>query len=106
MDDQLRIIYSKILNQLSFIQLRDKDALILLNTRDYDLITQCLDKHVAKLNLTLFFKEAFPLKASTYRRYSQAFFEEIVINNEVEARVASDYRQRFLTTAKDIYTVF
>ena len=64
------------------------------------------DKMVAKLNLTLFFKESFPLKASTYRRYSQAYFEEIVINNEVEARVAQNYRERFLITAEDIYTVF
>jgi hypothetical protein len=91
---------------LSFIQLRDKDALILLNTRDYYLIDLCLGKMVAKLNLTLFFKESFPLKSATYRKYSQAYFEEIVINNDVEPRVASDYRQRFLTTADDIYTVF
>lgn len=88
MDDQLRIIYSKIFNQLSFIQLRDKDALILLNTRDYDIIEQSFDKNVAKLNLTLFFKESFSLKASTYRKYSQAYYEEIVVNNEVESRVA------------------
>ena len=62
--------------------------MILLNTRDYDLIQQCLEKHVAKLNLKLFFKETFPLKASTYRKYSQAYFEEIIINNDVELRVA------------------
>ena len=78
----------------------------MLNTRDYDLITQCMGKNVAKMNLTLFFKEAFPIKSATYRRYSQAYFEEIVINNDVEARVAQNYRERFLVTAEDIYTVF
>ena len=77
-----------------------------MNTRDYDLIQLSLEKHVAKLNLTQFFDESFPLKASTYRRYSQAYFEEIVINNDVEARVAQNYRERFLITAEDIYTVF
>ena len=46
------------------------------------------DKYVAKINLTLFFDKAFPLKCSSYRRYNQAYYEEIVINNAVEQRVA------------------
>ena len=46
------------------------------------------------------------MKSSTYRRYNQAYFEEIVINNDVEQRVAQNYRERFLITAEDIYIVF
>jgi len=37
-DDNLRIVYSQILRQLRHLQLRDKDALHLLNTRDYEMI--------------------------------------------------------------------
>lgn len=58
------------------------------------------------MNLTLFFDKAFPLKASTYRKYNQAYYEEIVINNDVESRVAQNYRERFLVSAEDIYIVF
>jgi len=46
------------------------------------------------------------MKSSTYRKYNQAYYEEIVINNEIESRVAQNYRERFLVTAEDIYIVF
>jgi hypothetical protein len=59
-----------------------------------------------KLKLTLFFNKDFPMKSSTYRKYNQAYYEEIVINNNVEQRVAQNYRERFLVTAEDIYIVF
>jgi hypothetical protein len=86
--------------------MRDKDALQLLNQRDYELIRLTFDRYTTKLNLLLFFKKAFPLKASTYRKYNQAYYEEIVISNNVESRVAQNYRERFLVTAEDIYIVF
>ena len=99
-------MYSQILRQLRFIQLRDKDALHLIKQRDYELISVSFDKYTAKINLTHFFKKAFPMKSSTYRRYNRAYFEEIVINNDVEPRVARNYREKFLVTAEDIYNVF
>lgn len=37
-DDDLRIVYSSILRQMRFVQLRDKDALCFLKNRDYELI--------------------------------------------------------------------
>jgi hypothetical protein len=46
------------------------------------------------------------MKSSTYRKYNQAYFEEIVINNDIEARVALNYRERFLVTPEDIFIVF
>mmetsp|Transcript_12391 Transcript_12391/g.19326 ORF Transcript_12391/g.19326 Transcript_12391/m.19326 type:complete len:103 (+) Transcript_12391:2986-3294(+) len=46
------------------------------------------------------------MKSQTYRRYNRAYFEEIVINNDVEPRVARNYREKFLVTAEDIYNVF
>lgn len=63
MDDDLRIIYSQILKQLKFIQLRDQDALRLLNSRDYELIRLTFEKHVARINLLNFFPETFPMKS-------------------------------------------
>lgn len=51
-------------------------------------------------------KDQFSLKCHSYRKYNQAFFEEIVINNDVEERVALNYRERFLVSAEDIYIVF
>ena len=79
------------MNHLRFIQLRDKDALILLNTRDYELIELSLKRHILKLDLKMFFTHDFPMKASRYRKYSQAYFEEILINNEVDSRIAVDF---------------
>ena len=38
-------------------------------------------KYTTKINLLLFYKTNTPMKASTYRRYNQAYYEEIVINN-------------------------
>ena len=105
-DDDLRIVYSSILRQCRFIQLRDKDALHFLNQRDYELIRMTFDKYVAKINLLLFFEKTFPLKCSSYRRYNQAYYEEIVINNNVQERIALNYRERFLVTAEDTYIVF
>ena len=89
-DDDLRIVYSQILRQLKFIQLRDKDAMHLLSKRDYELIQLTFKKNSTKINLTNFFEKSFPLKSSTYRVYNQAYYEEIIITNEdiVEQRVA------------------
>jgi hypothetical protein len=87
-DDDLRIVYSQIMRQLRFIQLRDKDALQLLNQRDYELIRMTFDKYSLKLNLKEFYEQVAPLKAHTYRKYNQAYYEEIVIDYNVEERVA------------------
>lgn len=36
----------------------------------------------------MFFEKSFPMKSSSYRKYNQAYYEEVVINNDVEQRVA------------------
>mmetsp|Transcript_1502 Transcript_1502/g.1994 ORF Transcript_1502/g.1994 Transcript_1502/m.1994 type:complete len:110 (-) Transcript_1502:306-635(-) len=86
--------------------MRDKDAILLLNTRDYDLIKHTFTSFTTKIHLELFFSKSFPMKSSTYRKYNQAFFEEIVINYNIEPRVAKNYRERFLRSAEEIYIVF
>ena len=87
--------------------MRDKDALHLLNTRDYEMIRLTFSKTTTKIDLAQFYKEKFSIKASTYRKYNQAYYEEIVITSgNVEERVALNYRERFLVTVDDIYIVF
>jgi len=55
----------------------------------------------------MYFKQAFSIKAATYRKYNQAYYEEIVITSgTVEQRVAQNYREKFLITADDIHIVF
>mmetsp|Transcript_11802 Transcript_11802/g.18133 ORF Transcript_11802/g.18133 Transcript_11802/m.18133 type:complete len:95 (-) Transcript_11802:2942-3226(-) len=87
-DDNLRVVYAQIFQRLRFIQLRDVDALQFLNQRDYELIKQSFEKYTTKINLLQFYKKASAMKSSTYRKYNQAYYEEIVINNKIEPRVA------------------
>ena len=104
-DDDLRVVYSQIIHQLKFIQFRDKDAQVLLKTRDWKLIISTFDKFITKINLELFGLKKEILKCHTYRKYNQAFFEEILIDYQVEQRVAQNYRERFLISAEDIFLV-
>ena len=100
-DDDLRIVYTQILRQLKMIMLRDSDALHLLKTRDYELIRLTFEKTAAKLNLSNFQdtkKRSDSLKSKNYRKYNESYFEEILIDMNVESRVALNYRERFLTT--------
>ena len=58
--------------------------------------------------MSLFGEKAEIMRCHSYRKYNQAYYEEIVILNEgsVEARVVQNYRERFLVTQEDIYVVF
>ena len=99
------------MKNIKFLQLRDVDAIHLLNTRDYELIRLSFNRNTTKLALTLFQDfgpdDKIPvLKAATYRQYTPAYYEVIIIYNEIEPRVAQNYRERFLVTPKDIYNVF
>jgi hypothetical protein len=93
------------LRQLRFIQLRDKDAQQFLKQRDYEIIRLTFDKMTTKLNMNQFYKKSFSLKSQNYRKYTQAFYEEILIDYAIEPRVAQNYRERFLSTAEEIYLV-
>ena len=105
-DDNLRIVYAQILRQLKAIQLRDTDALQFLKQRDYELIRCSFEKMTHKLNMKNFDKSATTnLKSQGYRRYNQAFYEEILLDYNVEARVAQNYRERFLVSSEDIFLV-
>jgi len=110
-DDDLRIVYYQIMRNIKFLQLRDKDAIHLLNTRDYELIRLSFDRNCAKINLQLLMDfgpdEKVPvLKCAGYRKYTPAYYEVIIIYNSIESRVALNYRERFVVSPDDIYNVF
>jgi len=104
-DDELRIVYAQILRVLKFIQLRDADALHFLKQRDYELIRVTFTKLPTKIAITNFFDKDFELKSQAIRRYTQAYYEEILIDYSVEPRVSRNYRERFLVEKDEIYMV-
>ena len=69
-DDELRIVYSQIMRQLKFIQMRDKDAEHLLLQRDYELIRLTFEKNTTKINAKAFFKVDMQFKSHNYRQYN------------------------------------
>lgn len=52
-----------------------------------------------------FYAKSSSLKSQGYRRYNQAFYEEILIDYNVESRVAQNYRERFLVSSEDVFLV-
>ena len=104
-DDDLRLVYSQIMRKLKFIQMRDSDGEHFLLQRDYELIKLSFQKYTTKINLSLFFKKTFTMKASHYRRYNEAYYEEILIDYRIDSRVAQNYRERFLTTFSQIILI-
>jgi hypothetical protein len=85
--------------------MRDKDAEYFLKQRDYELIRLSFEKHSTKINAKAFFKQDILFKSHNYRQYNQAFYEEILIDCGTEARVALNYREKFLTNKQEILLV-
>ena len=70
------------------------------------MIELTFEKFTCKVNLSKFYKQEFSLKSLSYRKYSRAYFEEIVINYDIEERVAKNYREKFIISLDDILNVF
>jgi len=89
------------------VQLRDRDGLHLLKTRDYELIRVTFTKFSTKLRVNGFTdgKSAVGLKSRNYRKYNQAYFEEMLIDYDVEGRIAYNYRERFILSIEEINLV-
>ena len=74
--------------------------------RDYDLINITYAKTTTKIATDQFFKEKLKsIKSQSYRQYTQAYYEEILIDYATEARVAQNFRERFLISAEDVFLV-
>jgi hypothetical protein len=77
--------------------LRDLDAKHLIETRDVKLIKEIFEKYPTKVEkLEEHFSEKFKLKCRSYRIYSEAYFEEIIIEYQIERRCTKYFRDHFL----------
>ena len=65
-----------------------------------------LRKYTTKLSLSNFHMPDQPVKSQGYRKYTRAYFEEIVIKSDLDSRTVSNYRKQFLSDVEDIYTAF
>ena len=63
------------------------------------------EKFTTKVNVKSFFKTEMIFKSNNYRQYNQAFYEEILIDCGTEARVALNYRERFITKKEEVLLV-
>jgi hypothetical protein len=63
------------------------------------------EKFTTKLNITGYYPKDMLFKANNYRYYNQAYYEEILIDCRTEARVALNYRERFLIKKEEILLV-
>ena len=97
-DDNLRIVYSIIMKNIKFLMMRDKDGMYLLNQRDYELIKLSFKIQTTKLKHEVLNTKKLSFRCKSYRKYNEAYYEEIIINNinSIEERVIQNYRERFL----------
>jgi len=72
------------------VQIRDKDALFMINERDYELVQASFTKHPTKVNIPHLLEGKSPaqLRCQKYRLYNVAFYEEVLIHYLAESRVA------------------
>lgn len=69
-DDQIRVVYSMIMNSLKAIMLRDKDGFYLLAQRDYKLIKKSFELKVVMLNPNQVGMKPESLICKGYRQYN------------------------------------
>lgn len=65
-------------------------------------------KNSTKLNasqITQYFNKLDTVKSRNYRKYNQAFYEEILIDYNMEQRIAQNYREKFINNAEEVYLV-
>ena len=72
-------------------------------TKDYELIGILNNKFPTRVTVG-FFNLGKPICLS-YRKYSPAYFEEIILDPQtiVEERAAHNFRERFLISSESIY---
>jgi len=78
----------------------------LLITRDYELIRESFSKLSIKLDTSEFFDvPSSKFISRSYRLYNAAYFEEVLLSEQIDGRVALNYRERFLVEPIAIYQV-
>mmetsp|Transcript_4753 Transcript_4753/g.7172 ORF Transcript_4753/g.7172 Transcript_4753/m.7172 type:complete len:121 (+) Transcript_4753:1403-1765(+) len=77
----------------------------MVQTRDYELIRECLNKYGTKMNNIEFYPIPLDTVSFGYRNYTPAYFEEIILKYEIEERQATNFRERFLDSGEAIFEV-
>lgn len=103
--DDLRIVYSNIIRFLKFIKLRDTDGYHLLQTRDFVLIELIFNKYALKKKFDDLVEPGTTFICDSFRVYNPAYFEEIIMEFNVEPRVTNNFRKRFLVDNESVYQV-
>jgi len=73
--------------------------------KDYDLVSIIFGKIPAKITLKSFVSKNQKFICHQYRRYTTAYFEQILITRRIEPRTSKNFRQRFITSNEDIFLV-
>lgn len=105
-EDNLRLVYDQILTLLSEINLRDSDALHFIKERDFKIIEKSFTKLCKGCFVGLFMHKKYGNQIfKRYKTYSRAYYQEIIVRNEVEARTQHLFKKKFMKTNEDIDSV-
>lgn len=98
-EDDLKVVYVQIMDKLKEIYIRDKDALHFIRKRDWDTIEFSFSK-MAKGSFTgLQIWKLFDWSSQQgrkYKQYNRAYYQEIIIKNDVEQRTQMLFKLKFL----------
>jgi len=76
---------------------------VFLETRDFELIRLTFEKFSTKQSVDGHFKISSSMISRSYRQYNTAYFEEIILQYQIEERKAMNYRERFLIDSEAKY---
>lgn len=105
--DNLRLVYDQIMGKVDVLYLRDLDALHFIKQRDWRIIEKSFSKNTRSSNMTQMFmhKNLQSNTAHKYKMYNRAYYQELIIKNDVESRTKFLFSQKFLKTKEDIDSV-
>ena len=105
-EDSLRLVYDQIMGKLSCMYLRDRDALHFIRQRDWKIIEKSFSKTSRSGITGVFMHKQLPNHtAYHYRNYNRAYYQELIIKNDIESRTKFLFAQKFLKTKEDIDSV-
>jgi hypothetical protein len=105
-EDNLRLVYDQIMGKLHVLYLRDRDALHFIRQRDWKIIEKSFSKTSRSGITGVFMHKQLPNhSAYHYKTYNRAYYQELIIKNDIESRTKFLFAQKFLKTKEDINSV-
>jgi hypothetical protein len=93
------------MGKLKEVYLRDRDALHFINQRDFKIIEKSFSKHSKGMFSGLQIAKNDDQCSKYYKNYNRAYYQEIIIKNDVDDRTAFLFAQKFLRSKDDIDSV-